>query len=143
MKAKKELIVAGVVGIIMILICLFVVFCPKIKNNASDIKVYKLVAREGVNLEDENLSSEEKYVYIECNVSPEDKISAKKDLKKISNFKMENSKPEPVKGNYKVVLGDDFFAFDSKDSSQVYSSKTNRVYNYYTKTYSKLVKACS
>ena len=144
MKTNKELIIAICVGIIMVAFCLFMVFGKGLmKLDTSNLKVYKLNEIPGVDLEDETIPDEEKYVYTECSVAPQDKEFILKQFNTVIAFKIEQTKAGAnIKGNYKIVNGEDFIAFDGSETHEIYSSKTNRVHSYNNEIYEKVINAC-
>ncbi len=144
MNTKKELIIAFIVGLLMIGICCFFIFGKNINRlDTSNLKVYKLLLKDGVDENDETIDEVDKYYYVQCNVAPQDKELILKQFYKIIKFKMNQTKSGAnLRGNYKVVNNDQYIAFDNNTDKEVYSSETNRVHTYDNPIYDTIINSC-
>lgn len=133
MKTKKEVYIAIFVAICMVLICVFIYFFSSRRNvNLLDVKVYKLYTLE-----------DDEYEYRECFISTEDKAQIDKMLKNV--IKLNESKQvsgSGINGDYKIVSGEDYIAFDKDNDGKVYDGTRNKVFNYQSDLYETIVKYC-
>ena len=132
----KELKIALGVGIAMILICLLVVLIQS--NKAQDdvkVNVYKLTAVEG---------EEDKHVYKACSISTEDALKINKEYKRIQALRDLNAlQGQSINGDYKVVIGEEFVAFDNSADNMIYIGKENKIYKFSSEIYELVVNTCA
>ncbi len=137
MKTNNEIKIAIVVAIIMITAILIAIIFSKEEKvtNSIDLKVYKLYTID---------EKEEKRVYRECHITTDDVIELYKEYHKISSLpdsrKVTNEK---INGDYKIVSGSEFIAFDGKTTNRVYRSDSTAIYNFRTTLYDKVVELCT
>lgn len=131
---NKELKIALIVGIIMITVCIVSVVIYKSNSNVEtlDIVVYKL-NKDGDDTSD--------YTYEKCSIATEDLITINKAYQKMLNVGDANKLTgSTIYGNYKIVSGDNFVAFD--DSGIFYNSETGSLYRYSSSVYDTIISAC-
>lgn len=138
MENNKEVKIAIIVAVIMLTICLIIfIFHNAQKEEVInlDLKVYKLYELGGEDKED--------YEYRPCNISTEDLVSINNDFKKIFNLNEDNKeKGKQIKGNYKIVSGENFIAFDAGEENLVYRSDLPAIFKYDTTLYENVAKLC-
>lgn len=137
MENNKEVKIAIIVGAIMLTVCLIVfIFYQAAKEETInvDLKVYKLYELDG----------EEEYEYRQCDITTEDLISINNDYKKILNLN-ENDKliGKQIKGNYKIVSGNEYIAFDADENNLVYRSDLPAIFKYDTSLYETVSNLCN
>ena len=133
---SKEIKIAGIVGIIMIIICFIIVMVQSNKKQENiDLKVYKLTAVEG---------TEDKHVYKQCSLSTEDAIKINKEYKRSKALRnMNQVQGKSINGDYKVIINDDeYVAFDNKEDKVIYIGKENKLYNFSSDIYEIVLKTC-
>lgn len=138
MVENKEVKIAVIVGIIMITICLLVfIFYKsgnnKVKTNTIDIRIFKLYDKEG---------TENEHEYRECSVSTDDRITINTEYRKAIKLSDSNKTKGQIKGNYKIMSGNDFVAFDGDDSNLIYRSDSKGLYNFDSSIYEYVKKVC-
>ena len=131
MNTKKEVLIACFVALFMIIVCIFVValFNNKSQENV-DLQVY---VHEGA------LDGTGHYKF--CNMKNEDLVKINRELNVFNNTK-ENMVEKTIKGYYKIVIDDDFYAFDNADDKIIYSGKDNAIYNFSSSIYSIIIEQC-
>lgn len=133
MKTKREVYVAIGVAIFMILLCFFLYFfTSKKETNVLDIKVYKL-----------NTLEDESYEYRECFIGTDVKLDIDKLFKNVT--KLSDNKQLSgvgINGDYKIVSGDRYLAFDGNNDGKVYDGERNKVFTYSSDLYEKIVTYC-
>ncbi len=135
MKANNEIKIAIVVGIIMITVILIAVIYSKQEaaTNSIDLKIVKLYEVEG---------SPDQHIYRECHATTDDVIKLYKEYRKIQYLKNEDKVTgERITGNYKVINGDEYIAFDGK-TNRVYRSDSASLYLFNSSLYSDVVELC-
>ena len=139
MENNKEVKIAIIVGVIMLTICLIVfIFYNASKDEVTDLnlKVYKLY-------ELDSEDSKEKYEYRPCNITTEDLVSINNDYQKIFNLNEKNKVVgKQIKGNYKIVAGENYIAFDAGEENLVYRSDLPAIFKYDTSLYETVSKLC-
>lgn len=136
MKDNGEVKIAIAIGIVVLLICfiIYVVNNNQLKTENIDIKVYKLFTSE----EDET-----KHYYGECILPDDDLAAINKEFYKIRKKSVNDRLlHETIYGDYKIVSGDSFIAFDDNDKSYVYDGVKNVIYNYDSPIYELIINRC-
>lgn len=136
MKIKREVFIAIVVGCIMIITCVLVIAGQRNVSKPVSIKVYKLY-------ETTNEQKETSYYYSECSLNTDDLLKIKKEFKRslaLNDSKIINGKT--IKGSYKVMMDDQFVAFDNKDDNLIYNGSKNKIYNFTSGMYEIVVNTC-
>ncbi len=137
METNKEVKIAIIVGMIMITICLvfFIMKKESTKTENLNLRVYKLYELSG--------DSEKKYEYRECSIDTDTLISLTSGYRKAFKLTDKNRVVgEKIKGNYKIVNGDDYIAFDGGESIYVYRSNTKYLYEMNSTIYSIVEESC-
>ena len=133
-KPKREIYIAFSIGIIMILICIFLFYIGKKDNfNINDIKVYRLYSYE---------DNEDNHYYKECELSTEDRINISDDLKHSLKISKSSLTGVSITGNYKIVIGDDFIAFDNDSDNYFYNGNQNKIYSFESSIYNQVIDYC-
>lgn len=137
MKTKKEVTIAIIVAILMIIIC-FVIYLVNTntqKETELNIKAYKLYEVE---------NSENDHAYKECRLSTEDKLSIKKEFKRVASISESKAVVgKTIEGSYKVVIDDNYIAFDNTEDKLVYNGNKNMLFNISTSIYKTVIDACN
>lgn len=136
MTDNKEVKIAIIVGVIMITICLLIFIFHKssVSTNTVDIKVYKLYDIEG---------KKDEHEYRSCSVTTEQLLTINKEYKKIKSLKSENKTiGKSINGNYKIMSGEDFIAFDAKDNNYVYRGDIGAIFDYNSSLYEYVKEIC-
>lgn len=133
---NREVIIAIVVALIMILVCVLTFVISKSSTKqASEIKVYKLYERE------DNSSD---HYYKECSIDTENKILVQDVYKKVKKLNDASSVTGVgITGNYKIVIDDDFIAFDNNEDNLIYNGNKNKLYNFNTTLYEEVINWCN
>jgi len=137
MESNKEIKVAIIVGVIMLTICLLVfIFANSNKEEVQniDLKVYKLYTLD---------DADKSYEYRECSISTEDLITINSEYKKIANLQEDKKVTnKQINGNYKIVNGNNFIAFDAGDENLVYRSDLPAIFDYDSSVYELVKNLC-
>lgn len=134
--ANLEIKIAIIVAIIMATVILIAVIFTKQETatNTVDLHVYKLYSVEG---------SEDEHVYRECNITTDDVIKLYAEYRKIKklpdSYKLTG---KTINGDYKIISGNEFIAFD-KGGSRVYRSDTTAIYAFNSTIYQNAVDMCT
>jgi len=140
MEANREVKIAIVVGLIMLTACLvaFIIYKEKTKPTLDlDLKVYKHV-----------MTSAKEGTYYECRIETTELAKMNVEFLKIMNLKdskmLEPSIDNTINGDYKVVSGSNYIAFDSNNTKNlVYRNDTTGLYRQETNLYENIEKACA
>jgi hypothetical protein len=139
METNREVKIAIIVGLIMITGCIVAFIISRNNNNPEitlDLHIYKHLGDT-----DKNTGR-----YYECIIATDELPKINNDFKRIMNLK-DGSKVQSfeanIDGDYKIVSGTNFIAFDANGSYYVYRSDTTAVYNYPTGMYEDVASACS
>ena len=131
MKSRLELKIAAVVGVIMLLICLFVLTKQHAKKNeVVDLKVYK------------HIENEQQRGYVECIITTEELSKINKEMKKVENLNDSTLLRGTIEGNYKIVIGDNFYAFDKVDDNFIFRSSDKELHAFEGETFEIVVNRC-
>lgn len=136
MVENKEVKIAIIVGIVMLTICLLTFIFYKSstsKPGTIDIKVYKLYDKEG---------TEDEHEYRECTLTTDDIVAINTEYRKASRLSENDQAKGQINGNYKIVSGSDYIAFDGDDSNLVYRGSSKRLYNFDSSIYEYVKKVC-
>ena len=136
MKANNEIKIAIGVGVIMLTAILIAIIYSKqeVATNSIDLKIYKLYEVEG---------KKDQHVYRECHVTTDDVIELYKEYRKIAKLSKDDIvKGEGITGNYKIINGDDYIAFDG-NSNRVYRSDSASLYAFNSSIYKDVVELCT
>lgn len=136
MVENKEVKIAIVVGIIMITICLLAFIFYKSgesKTNTIDIKIFKLYDKEG---------TEDEHEYRECSLTTDERITINSEYRKASKLSDSKKTKGQIKGNYKIMSGENYIAFDGDDSNLVYRSDSKGLYSFDSSIYEYVKKVC-
>lgn len=136
MNTNKEVKVAIAVGVIMITACLLIFIFNSAENNVEEINlgVYKLYEIEG---------KEGEHEYRKCRITTDELIYINKEYKKA--FKLNEDDRvigKQITGNYKLLVGDDYIAFDADDNTYVYRSDTKYLYEFNSDVQEYVKKTC-
>ena len=132
-----EIKIAIVIAIIMATVILVAIIFTKEETatNTIDLHIYKLYEVEGSN---------DQHVYRECNITTDDVIKLYGEYRKIKNLPDSYKKNgESINGDYKIVSGNDYIAFDAKNEGRVYRSDSTAIYGYNSSIYESAVELCS
>ena len=131
MKTNMELKIAAVVGVIMILICLVVLSQQHSKKNeVVDLKVYK-------HFEDEKNKG-----YVECIITTEELSKINKEMKRVENLNDSTLLKGTIEGKYKIIVGDNFYAFDDIDDKYIFRGSDNQIHSFDGETYEIVINRC-
>ncbi len=131
MKSKLELKIAIAVGVIMILICLFVLTKQNSKKNeVVDLKVYK------------HIETEEQKGYVECIISTEELSKINKEMKRVEKLNDSTLLRGKIEGNYKIVVGDNYYAFDELEDKFIFRGSDKEIHAFDGETYEIVVNRC-
>lgn len=137
MNTNKEVKIAISAGIIMITICLliFIFFKSETKVENLDLKVYKLYEKQNDNT---------KHEYRECKITTDDLIKISKEYKRVKGLS-DNDQVigKKIMGNYKIISGEDYIAFDAEKEDYVYRSDTKRLYTFNSTIYEYIKNICN
>lgn len=136
MKTNNEIKIAIAVGVIMITAILIAIIYSKQEaaTNSIDLKILKLYEVEG---------SKDQHVYRECHVTTDDVINLYKEYRKIEKLTNSNKVTgERITGNYKVIKGDEYIAFDG-GTNRVYKSDSKAIYMFDSSIYKDVVELCT
>ena len=128
---NREIKIALGVGIIMLGICLVIVLIQNRKEEEKNIVVnaYKL--------------NENENGYVSCSISTEDAIKVNKEFKRALALRDNNAlNGKSINGNYKVVINDQFIAFDNDTDNMIYIDKDNKLYNFSSDMYKIIIDTC-
>ena len=134
---SKNLII-GSIAIIAVVIFGLIIFLPKngansVKIDLSNVKVYIHKNAEG----------EEKGYYYPCKLSTEDLLRVKNEFNKIYNVKEEDLvSGKAINGDYKVMLDDEYIAFDKENDGIMYLGTLNKLFKVDTSIYNIVINAC-
>lgn len=137
MKENKELKIAIIVGVIMITVCLLALIFVKAERNSNnsnqnqiDIKVYKV--------------NEEEKIYEPCHINTDMLIKINSEFKRAYRLtESSRVKGKTIKGEYKVMSGNEYVAFDVNEEEQyIYRGDTKYLYEFDSDLYNVVEKAC-
>ena len=136
LNTHNELIIAGVVVLIMVAVIIFVVGVNNSKKdkNTNDLKVYVFKPNPGSKYEG---------VYNECNLTDSEYniiYNAYMDARKLDGAS--RIPDHEFTGNYKIINGDEFIAFDG-DEDYFYSSRLNILLSFKSDLYKTVIEACN
>lgn len=137
MKTKKEIHIAIGVALLMILICVVICLVQINSNKANElnIKVYKLYEVE---------DSETEHVYKECRISTEDQITLKKEFKRATSISESKAVVgRSINGSYKIVIDDNYIAFDNEEDKIVFDGEKNKLFNLSSSMYEIVINSCN
>ena len=132
---NREIKIALGVGILMLAICLIIVLVQNKKEEEKNIKVevYKLKAAE----------ADEQRTYTACSISTEDAIKVNKEFKRALALRDNNSVTgKSITGNYKVIIDNQYIAFDNDSDKIIYSNKDNKLYKFSSDIYDIIINTC-
>ena len=142
MAAKREIKVAIVVGIIMLTICA-VAFIINYRNLHPKIKTFDLKVYKHIMLNEQTKQG----TYVECTIPTDELAKIDLDFRKIMNLddkhKVEASIDNIITGNYKIVSGVNYIAFDVTNKKLVYRNDTTALYKYNSDLYKNVEELCS
>jgi len=136
MKIDNEKKIALIVAVIMITACLlaFIFTREEEPEVTLDIKVYKHVKSD---------NEDESGKYVECQIDTSNLSSINAEFKKImklnDNYRVSNTQ---INGDYKIISGTDYIAFDDDDKPYVYRGDTTAIYSYSSNIYDNIVYYC-
>lgn len=132
-QTNTEVKAAIIVAIIMVTAILIAIIFTKEETatNTIDLHVYKLYDVEG---------SKDQHVYRECSMTTDDLIKLYSEYRKITKLSDTYRRSgETINGDYKIVSGNEFIAFDSPENSEnsnkVYRSDNTAIYMYNSNIY--------
>lgn len=137
MDDNKNLIL-GSIAIIAVVLVALILFMPKDKNNETktdidNVKVY---------IHHEKTKEKEGY-YSECKLSTEDLIKVRNEFDKLSHMSMDNILVDSkINGDYKVVVEDNYIAFDKKHNNSVYISGFDAMFSFKSELYDIVINRC-
>lgn len=137
MKTKKEVSIAIAVAVLMILICvvIYLVQTNSKTINELNIKVYKLYEVEDGDTE---------HVYKECRVSTEDQLTLKKEFKRATSISESKAViGQSINGSYKIVIDDNYIAFDNAEDKLVFDGNKNKLFNLSSSMYEIVINSCN
>ncbi len=135
---SKNLIM-GSIAIIVVVILGVLIFLPKNGANAvsvdlSDVEVF---------VHKEKTEETEGYYY-PCSLSTEDLIKVKNEFTKAYKVNEESIVTgKSINGDYKVVVGEKFIAFDKENEGIMYLGSLNNLYSVESGLYNIVIKACN
>ena len=133
---NKEVKIALGVGAVMLIICIIIVLVQnrELEDSSVEVNVYQLY-KPTDNMDD--------YVYRPCRISTEDAIKINKEFKRALALNKNNTiNGKQIEGTYKVVIDDDYIAFDNKTDNIIYNGKVNNLYSFKSDMYDLIIKAC-
>jgi len=133
---NKEVKIAFAVGGIMLLICTIIILVQnrEVKESNVNVKVLKLY-KPTENIDDA--------VYRECHISTEDAIKVNKEFKRAVALNKNKSINKQIEGAYKIIIDDDYIAFDNQTDNIVYNEKGHNLYEFKSDLYEIIINACS
>lgn len=137
MKTNNELKIAAIVGILMTLICVIVLMVQNNKKN----EIVELNAYKHFYNEEEGEDDRDGY-YSECYLTTEDKINIESDLRKVNHLSEDSKVNQVIIGNYKIIINDEFYAFDNAEDNIIYSGKEGKMYKFSSDIYQTIIDRC-
>lgn len=135
METNREIKIAIIVGIIMLTVCLVVFIFSKSDVEVEDmnLQVYKLYEKE-------DGSGNE---YRQCHIPTDELVSIYNQYKRAVNLKEDKQIKGQINGNYKLISGENFIAFDAEQYDYVYRSDTQQLYSFNSTIYDLVKEACN
>ena len=136
---NKNLII-GSIAIIVVTLFALVIFLPKDKNvsTASNIKLDEVEVFKHV----EKTSDADGY-YSPCSLSTEDLVKVRNEFDKIYDVRDSDVVYEQrINGDYKVVVGDEYVAFDKNNNGIMYLGTINALFKVDSTMYDIVIKSC-
>ena len=131
---KKQLIIAGIVSFIIIAICIGFIIQEKSKESkVIDLKVYKYYG---------DVENPDEGYYKECFISTEEQLKINRQVKKVSKIKNKSSITS-INGNYKIVVGDSFYAFDNSKDNIMFDGNNQVIRDFKSDIYDIIIKRCN
>ncbi len=137
MNDNKNLIL-GSIAIIVVVIVAVVLFLPKgdannVKTSIVDVNIY---------IHHDKTEDTEGY-YSKCKVSTEDLVKIRNAYEERKNFTEDNRVTSmSINGDYKVIVGNNYMAFDKESNNIVYDSEYNSLFEFKSNIYDLVIKAC-
>lgn len=137
MTDNKNLIL-GSIAIIAVVLVALILFFPRNEveqttNKLDDIKV--LVHHEK--------TDEKEGYYSECNISTENLVKVRNEYDKAIKLTFDASASGVrINGDYKVMVGEDYVAFDKEHNNKIYISDANMMFNFKSTIYDIVINTC-
>lgn len=135
METNREIKIAIIVGAIMLTLCLVIFIFTKSDVEVEDmnLKVYKLYQKE----------DGEGNEYRQCKIPTDELMSIYKQYKRAVNLKEDKQITGQINGNYKLISGENYIAFDAEQFDYIYRSDTGRLYTFSSTIYDLVKEACN
>lgn len=136
---NKNLII-GSIAIIVVTLFALVLFLPKNKNISSssnisldDVAVYRHIEK----------TADTAGYYEPCSLSTEDLVKVRNEFAKIYDVRDSDVVYEQtINGDYKVVVGDEYIAFDKNNNGVMYLGTVNALFKVDSTMYDIVIKSC-
>ncbi len=139
MNMDNKNVILGSIAIITVVIFALILLFPKGKEayaekiDVSKVKVYKHI---------EKTDDKDGY-YTLCNLDTEDVVKVNNFYKNVSKLDDDRIQSNGrINGDYKIVIDDNFIAFDKDNSNVLFNSAKNKLYYYESTIYDIVIKSC-
>lgn len=132
MRTNKELKIAAIVGAIMIIICILMISIFSNDYDKADIAVYK------------NMEINGQRGYVPCTVPETVLKEIYVEFKKTKALDEDDLVDQDrINGDYKIISGEKFIAFDKESNNTVYISEENKLYTFESSIYENVINTCN